>query len=282
MNIWIKFLLLGFATLFVIFDAVLFVICKNDTFNKTNLKVFFLEDYFFLGNKILTLFRRGINGKRIRKLEEIYDSATSGQIARSAAAAPYTYIILFAPIVLIIFLLSESKLALVLIGFLVLFLCFYFDIWLENILSRRHEEILREFATVLSKMSLLVNAGITANEAFYRVANSNDTILYLEMQRTEDDIKNGKPINDALDDFSFRCGCKEVRKFVSLYKQNLIKGGPEFPELISNMADVAWENRKTRAKLLSSSAEQKLLIPIMLMFVGVLFMIIVPAFNNLL
>lgn len=128
MNIWIKFLLLGFATLFVIFDAVLFVICKNDTFNKTNLKVFFLEDYFFLGNKILTLFRRGINGKRIRKLEEIYDSATSGQIARSAAAAPYTYIILFAPIVLIIFLLSESKLALVLIGLLVLFLCFYFDI----------------------------------------------------------------------------------------------------------------------------------------------------------
>lgn len=282
MSVIIKFFTLSIATLIVIFDVALFVLCKEDTFNKTGLKVFLLEDYFFIGNRILLLFHRGINGKRVRKLEEIYDNVTSGQIARSAAAAPYTYLLLFSPVLLMVFSVSESKLAFVLIGLLLIFLCFYFDIWLENILRHRHEDILKEFATVLSKMALLVNAGLTASDAFSRVANSNNSVLYLEMQKAEKDIENGKLINESLDDFSFRCGCKEVRKFVSLYKQNLVKGGPEFPELISNMADTAWEERKSRARLQSSAAEQKLLVPIMLMFIGVLIMIIVPAFNNLL
>ena len=131
-------------------------------------------------------------------------------------------------------------------------------------------------------MSLLVNAGITATEAFSRVANSNDGILYREMQRTYDEVENGRSISDALDEFAFRCGCKEVRKFVSLYKQNLVKGGPEFPLLLQDMADTAWDERKARARLLGAAAEQKLLIPIMVMFIGVLIMVIVPAFNNLL
>jgi len=282
MSIWLKFLILSIATVIVIFDFAVFVVCRKDTFNKTGLKVFLLEDYFYIGNKIRIFFHRGLNGKRVRRLEEIYDNSTSGQIALSAACAPLTYLLLFSPIVLMVLSLSESMLAFVLISALLGFLCVYFDIWLESVLKNRHEIILKDFASALSKMALLVNAGITAADAFKRVAYSNNTVLYLEMQRAQSDMENGKSINEALSGFSFRCGCKEVRKFVSLYKQNLTKGGPEFPLLISDMADKAWEERKMRARIKSAAAEQKLLIPIMTMFIGVLIMIIVPAFNNLL
>ena len=282
MSIVLKFGLLIVATVIVIFDVYLFVVCRKETYRKTGLKIFLLEEYFFIGERVLTHFKRGNNGKRIRKLEEIYDGATSGQIAKSAAAAPYTYMLLLFPVLLMIFALSEKKLAFILMFVLLLFLLLYFDIWLDNILKKRHEQILKEFSTVLSKMSLLVNVGITANDAFVKVANSSDSILYLEMQRAVNEINSGRSIGDALDDFGFRCGCKEVRKFVSLYKQNLVKGGPEFSMLLSDMADTAWEERKTRARLAGSSAEQKLLIPIMTMFIGVLIMIIVPAFNSLL
>lgn len=146
----------------------------------------------------------------------------------------------------------------------------------------RYAEIQYDFATMLTKMSLLVNAGLTASDAFERVAYSGDGLLYREMQRTVGDISNGMPIDVALSGFANRGECKEVKKFVSLYKQNLIKGGPEFPVLLSEMAEAAWVDKKNRARLTGSIASQKLLFPIMLMFSGVILMVIVPAFNSLL
>jgi tight adherence protein C len=282
LHIWFKFSALVVATVIILADVVLFVICRKETYAKTGLKSFLLEDLFFIGDKVSRMLHRGSNGKRVRKLEELYEGAFAGQIAKSAAVAPYTYFLLLAPLVLLVLAVSESRLAALMLAVLVGGLMVYFDIQLDSSLSQRHQRILREFATVLSKMSLLVNAGITATDAFERVAKSNDGILYKEMQRAAAEVENGRSISDALDEFAFRCGCKEVRKFVSLYKQNLVKGGPEFPILLQDMADTAWEERKARARLLGAAAEQKLLVPIMLMFIGVLIMVIVPAFNNLL
>lgn len=282
MQIWLKFLILSAATLLVIFDVVIFTVGRKDGYDKSGINVFLFEDQFFLGKRIMVLFHRGIGGKRVRKLEEMYDAAAAGQIAKSAAIAPYTYLSLFVPLILMVFAVSESKVITLLLCAMTVFLTLYFDIWLDGTLKKRHCRILCEFSTVLSKMSLLVNAGITASDAFVRVANSNEGILYKEMQRVASDVENGKSINDALDEFGFRCGCKEVRKFVSLYKQNLIKGGSEFPGLLQDMAYTAWDERKARARMLGAAAEQKLLIPIMLMFIGVLIMVIVPAFNILL
>ena len=282
MQIWLKFTLLGTATLSVIIDIALFFSGRKEEFGKTGVNTFLFEDLFFIGARVMRIFHRGTNGKRVRKLEEIYDGALAGQIARNASFAPYTYFCVFAPIVLMVFAVSESKAATAALCVFVAFLMSYFDIWLNGAIKKRHGIILCEFATVLSKMSLLVNAGITAADAFARVADSGEGVLYVEMQRAVADIKNGKSTDEAFDEFCFRCGCKEVRKFVSLYKQNLIKGGPEFPFLLQDMASAAWDERKARARLLGAAAEQKLLIPIMLMFIGVLIMVIVPAFNNLL
>ena len=70
-------------------------------------------------------------------------------------------------------------------------------------------------------------------------------------------------------------------EFVSLYKQNLVKGGPDFPRTLAEMATAAWTDRKNSARTQGELAEQKLLLPTMFMFVGILLMIIVPAFRNL-
>lgn len=281
MSVVLKVILLVVATIIVLFDLFVFAVSKSETYDKTGLKIFLLEDLFFVGERIRVIFHLKANGKRIRKLEEIYDRATAGKIAKSAAVAPYTYAALFLPILLMIFAITENEFAVLSISILIVFLMLYFDIWLDGFLKKRHTMILREFATVLSKMSLLVNAGITATDAFDRVSKSNEGIIYDEMRRTKSDIDNGKSIDLALEDFAFRCGCKEVRKFVSLYLQNMVKGGPEFSGLLQDMAEKAWDERKTRARLSGAAAEQKLLIPIMIMFIGVLIMVIVPAFNNL-
>lgn len=282
MSVVIKIIFLVIASIIILLDIAIFITCRGKEYSKTGLKVFLLEDLFFVGEKAKEKIKISNDGKRIRNLAEIYDNKTAGKIARSASFASYTYILLFSPIIFLTIAVSEN---IVIGGAILLLIAFqvaYFDLWLRGVLSKRHEMILKDFATVLSKMSLLVNAGVTGADAFKRVAFGGTGILYEEMQRTSLDIENGMSIDLAMEGLAFRSGCKEVRKFVSLYKQNLMKGGPEFPALLNEMAGTAWEERKTRARLAGTSAEQKLLLPIMLMFIGVLIMVIVPAFNNLL
>lgn len=282
MSIVLKVIAMIAASLITIVDIVILIICRKKEYEKTGMKVFLMEDLFVIGDTISRLIKLPQREQRTRKLSEIYDVKTAGNIARSARLAPVTYIFLFTPILLISVALTGNKLIGILMLTLIGFLAVYFDMWLTGILKKRHDAILRDFATVLSKMSLMVNVGVTGIDAFCKVAKSSEGVLYQEMQRAADEIENGMSIDRAMEGLASRSGCKEVRKFVALYKQNLLKGGPEFPILLQNMADTAWQERKTRARLAGTNAEQKLLAPIMLMFIGVLIMVIVPAFNNLL
>ena len=160
-------------------------------------------------------------------------------------------------------------------------LCLYFDYWLDSTVRKRHAELETQYPSMLTEMSLMVNVGITAGEAFDRVAVSSNGLLFQEMQRVTESVKNGMPIDEALDTLSARAPLREMKKFVSLYKQNLVKGGPDFPRTLAEMAANAWNDRKNSARTQGELAEQKLLLPTMFMFVGILLIIIVPAFRNL-
>ena len=47
------------------------------------------------------------------------------------------------------------------------------------------------------------------------------------------------------------------------------------------MNDESWEEKKHRAKRKGEVAGSKLMIPVMIMFVGILLMVIVPIFANM-
>lgn len=272
------------AVLFVIFDVVVFLSNRRDRLKRTDLHVFVLENLFVIGR---TFYRENVRKKRMETkryygLCEMYDENYAVLVAKNASFAPLSYFLCGMPLVLGIFA-ATSKLGIAVLLFLmILSMCFYFDIWLANALSKRHEEVLKDYPTALTKISLLINAGITAAEAFSKVASTGEGLLYSEMRRAVKDTESGMPYGVALDRMVLRCGTKEIRKFASLYKQNMVKGGADFPYLLSELASIAWEDRKNRAKVAGSSASQKLLVPIMLMFTGVLLMIIVPAFTSLL
>lgn len=160
-------------------------------------------------------------------------------------------------------------------------LCFYFDFWLKQTITKRHEEMEASFASMLTKLALMVQAGITASDAFRQVAYSAEGLLYDEMQQVVNNMNNGISLEDALDEFVLRCPLREGKKFASLFQQNRRKGGPDFPNSLNEMAQQAWEERKNRAKVKGELADQKLLGPTLLMFVGILLMIMIPAFENL-
>ncbi len=278
-----KVVLLLLATLLCFFDFFLFFKRRKKAWKVTGLKQFVLEDLFFLGEDLYQKnpWKEKQEAQRKRRLRELYPPLQAEEINKSAAVAPATYLLLGLPLLLLLLFFSEDVLLFLLELLLLGFLCYSFDFWLKQTIAKRHEEMEASFASMLTKIALMVQAGITAAEAFRRVAYSADGLLYDEMQQAVNNMNNGMSMEDALDEFVLRCPLKEGKKFASLFRQNRRKGGPDFPNSLNEMAEQAWEERKNRAKVKGELADQKLLGPTLLMFIGILLMIMIPAFENL-
>jgi tight adherence protein C len=78
-----------------------------------------------------------------------------------------------------------------------------------------------------------------------------------------------------------RCSIPEIKKFTSTLVQGMTKGNHELVMLLKEQSKEAWEARKFNVKIQGEHAKSKLLIPISLMFLGILVMIIIPIFSNL-
>lgn len=59
------------------------------------------------------------------------------------------------------------------------------------------------------------------------------------------------------------------------------KGNKELAEMLSDMSKELWHTKKQRVIQLAELAGNKVLIPIMMMFVGILIMVMVPIVTNM-
>lgn len=158
---------------------------------------------------------------------------------------------------------------------------YYFGTEPQNKINKRSESMLSDFSEVVSNLALLTNAGMVLKNAWAQIANSGDTVLYLEMQRVVDDMNNGISEVDAIYRFGLRCVIPEIKKFSSTIVQGLIKGNSELAMMLQEQSAEVWGSKKQNAKRAGEKAASKLLIPIFIMFIGVLIMIIIPIFTNM-
>lgn len=150
---------------------------------------------------------------------------------------------------------------------------------LDERIKKRSFYIQYDFPDFLNKLVLLINAGMTVPRAWDKIVmdRKNMTPLYGELQITYLEIKNGKPEMEAYEDFARRCRVKEITKFITLILQNLRKGNGELVPLLKLQSNECWELRKNMARKLGEEASTKLVLPLMIMFVGILVIVILPA-----
>lgn len=150
---------------------------------------------------------------------------------------------------------------------------------LDERIKKRSFYIQYDFPDFLNKLVLLINAGMTVPRAWDKIVmdRKNMTPLYGELQITYLEIKNGKPEMEAYEDFARRCRVKEITKFITLVLQNLRKGNGELVPLLKLQSNECWELRKNMARKLGEEASTKLVLPLMIMFVGILVIVILPA-----
>ena len=160
--------------------------------------------------------------------------------------------------------------------------CVYLCIYTEERKSdQKKEELLAEFPVVLSKLTLLICSGMTVRDAWKKTAEGGEGAFYMEMKETLADIENGIMETEAYKDFADRCEVKEIQKFISMLIQNMKKGSKELTIYLRDMSTEMWKLRKDNAMIKGSKNATLMIIPTSLLFIGILIMIIAPAFCQL-
>ena len=158
---------------------------------------------------------------------------------------------------------------------------YYYWTGVPEKVKKRDEEISAEYPELLSKLALLVNASMIVPEAWSKIAQNGQGPLYEEMRRADEDIRNGYSTRDAYMDFAERCMNEDITKFISTLLQNMSKANAEMTLFLQDYAKEAWNGKKQRALQKGQAASSKLMIPIALIFIGILVMIIMPLFANM-
>ncbi len=158
---------------------------------------------------------------------------------------------------------------------------YYFNTLVGSKLKKKSEIYIKEFPNVVSTIALLVNAGMMLREAWTEVAYSNDGELNKQMQQVSQDMDNGMSEADALYAFAIRCATPEIKKFTSFIVQGLEKGNRDLAISLKHQSDELWELKKQRILQQGDLAASKLLIPIMVMFIGILIIVMGPIMTNI-
>ena len=244
-----------------------------------------MSDIYYIGFGLMELIRFDMNSKnakgKIKLISEIYGKQYG----------PYYFYILrggqitFGTVLtLLMFMITgiSGNFKLVMAGVAIsAMMIWYLDELLNDKINSRRDELLRDYPGMLSKLTLLVNAGMPIREAWIKVAAANEGILYQEMRNTALELSNGIQEVEAYKAFGERCYIKSLRKFSTMMIQNLQKGSGEVVVFLRDMSNEAWEEKKHEVKRKGEKASSKLIMPIGLIFLGVLILIMVPMFAGL-
>ena len=144
-----------------------------------------------------------------------------------------------------------------------------------------------EYPDMVSRMALLLGAGMTLQGAWKKIAETYEEKrdqkllaekpVFEEMLITCREMESGMWEQRAYERFGERCGPAGYRRFGNMLAQNLKKGSRGLVALLEQEAGNAFEERKSAAKRYGEEAGTKLLIPMVMMLGIVMVILLVPA-----
>lgn len=246
---------------------------------------YYLCELFYIGFQVMEIIHFNIKSdaarKKVKLMSEVYGKKYAEYYYYVSVGGKITYVITVLPVIFLLALLANNPLALFFGVVIAAIFIWYMNESFKDKLTERREEILADFPQVLSKMTLLVNSGMLLRDAWNLVAGQSDAVLFQEMQLTAAQLNNGVSEAAAYREFGERCGIKEIRKFSSMVIQGLEKGAAELTMFLKDMADELWLEKRNMVKHQGEKANAKLLMPTVIIFIGILFMIMAPIISGL-
>jgi hypothetical protein len=157
----------------------------------------------------------------------------------------------------------------------------------KEAMQKREQKLTLEYPDMVSKLTLLLAAGMTVQGAWRRIADAYEKKrkrhavaempAYEEMLATCHELESGIGEESVYERFGERCGQVRYRRLGNLLTQNLKKGTQGIVTLLETEVEDAFEERKNTARRYGEEAGTKLLAPMLLMFGIVLVILIYPA-----
>lgn len=154
--------------------------------------------------------------------------------------------------------------------------------------QERKEQLLKQYPDMVSKISLLLGAGMTLSGAWERIVlnyqhklecrQTKPEEVYEQMLRSYREMQDGVGELKVYEQFGERCGTPQYRKLSMLIIQNLRKGSAGLRQSLEKEVADAFVLRKNLAKKTGEEVGTKILLPMMLMLCIVMVIILVPAF----
>ncbi len=248
------------------------------------------SEYFFVyplifGFGIMRLFRFDAKSMKyapiIKKLSNLHGKINSEYYLYVMKASEINWLWLSATFGLLLSGLTNTKELIVLAVIIGVVGVVYRRAQLSDQMVDRETQLVAEFPTVVSKMTLLVGAGLTMRDAFRQIAGSGDGLIYQEMKTVIVDKDNGKTDEVAYGQFGERCEQKDIRKFAMSTVQNMQKGNREQVEFLKDMSGEMWELKKKLVKKKVEDTKSLLLIPTFMVFIGILIMVMGPMLASM-
>lgn len=155
--------------------------------------------------------------------------------------------------------------------------------------EKRSRELIRSYPEFVSRLQLYVGAGLNVKNSFLRIGKEyrleraktgKKCFLYEEILICNYGFLNGRPENEMYLEWGKRCGEMKYRKLSFLLISHLRQGNEKILSLLSQETDLAMEERRNTARKRGEEAGTKLLFPMIMMLVVVMFLILLPAFSG--
>ena len=153
--------------------------------------------------------------KRIKEIAQVQGKMYAEYYFYVMNGAKWTYGFTVLVFLVLIGALGNSPMAAFLGVVLAGLVMWYVEELLNDKLNARRDELLADLPQMLSKLTLLVNAGMTTLNAWKKVAETSERVLYREMREVVAETQNGKDELEAYMNFADRCSIMEVRRFTS-------------------------------------------------------------------
>ena len=134
---------------------------------------------------------------------------------------------------------------------------------------------------MVSKLSLLINSGMVLREAWYFIAESKKGPLYDLMKETCEFMNNGESDQSAINKFGILSDSREIKKFTSSLIQSLEKGNSDLVDFMLSQVTEQLEHKRQIMLQKGEVAAGKLIVPIGIMFAGVIMIIMAAALQNM-
>ena len=160
----------------------------------------------------------------------------------------------------------------------------------DSSVEQRNKEMTLDYPEFISKLTLMISAGISFVNAWSRITEGYEHSLscggrkryvYEEMRLTLRELQSGKSEREAVAAFGERCRIPCYKRFSTIVTQSLKKGLSGLSESLNFEARQSFEIRKSNAKILGEQASSKLLLPMGIMLTIVLVIVMAPAFLSM-